>query len=108
MTAGEWVTAVGAILAGVGGLGWLGKALHSAVFGGEVRRANAAVALTGAAKVMVDELQEEVHAARSEARAARAETAELRKEIAELRRLTSEEISRLRTENLALRMQLGR
>lgn len=122
------LTSVGAILAGLAGCGWLGTALWKTFFGGEERRANAAVAITTSAKQLVDELQEEVSAARAESRLAREETkaarAEtkiardetaqareeieiLRRNISEMRRLTELEIARLRRENAELTSRLA-
>lgn len=101
------VTAVAAGIAAIGGLSALANVLYRVFFGGPERAANTAVALTGAAKLMVDELQEEVHAARDETRQARAETHALRAEINELRELTSKELARLRAENHSLRQLNG-
>jgi hypothetical protein len=116
------VTTVGALLAGVAGCSWLVLALWRLITG--ERAGNAAISITGAAKLMVDELQEEVHAARAESRLAREETRQaraetaaardetemLRRDIAELRRLTGLEIERLRAENgeLVRRLANGR
>lgn len=115
----DTITAIGALLAGLAGCSWLFMAAWR-LFTGE-RSTNAAIALTGAAKIMVDELQEEVSAARAESRlarvetrtardetaAARSETELLRREIAELRRLTGAEIDRLRAENAELSRQIA-
>lgn len=101
----EILTAVGALAAGLAGCSWIATALWKALFGGEERRANAAVALTGAAKLMVDELQEEVRAARLETKAAREETEELRTLLREMRRLADEEIIQLRAQVAVLKQQ---
>lgn len=122
------LAAVGAMLAGLAGCGWIGNAIFKGIFGGEERRANAIVAVTGAAKVMIDELQEEARdarkesqaareetraareetrAARFETRAARGETEELRQQINELRRLTDAEIARYKNENASLIRQVA-
>jgi hypothetical protein len=122
------IAALGMFLGGLAGCGWIGKTIYTAIFGGDERRANAAVAITGAAKQLVDELQEEVSAARVESRLAREETkaarAEtkiardetasareeieiLRRNISEMRRLTELEISRLKRENAQLAAQLA-
>lgn len=105
MSLTDLFTSLGALFAGLAGCGWIGTTLWKTFFGGEERRANAAMALTGAAKLMVDELQEEVRAAREEMHMARKETDELRKQIREMRRLTDEEISQLRAHVAALREQ---
>lgn len=103
------LTSIGALMAGLGGLSWLATAIWRFFFGGEERRANAALAWTGATKIIVDELQEEVRAARAEARAsrtetqaARGETEALRQALDELRRLTDQKIHRLEAENAEL------
>lgn len=71
------------------------------------RAVNVTAALAGAAKLIVDELQEEVRAAREETRLARRETELLRNEIGELRRITGLEIERLKTENASLLQRLA-
>lgn len=122
------LTAFGVLAGGLAGCGWIGTTVYRMFFGGEERRANAAIALTGAAKVLVDELQEEVAAARAESRLARAETKAAREETAaarretatareevellrrnvnEMRHLTELEIARLKKENAELRQQLN-
>lgn len=131
MTFEDWVkllASVGVFLGGLAGCGWLGNFTYKAFFGGEERRANAAVAITGAAKQLVDELQEEVSAARIESRLAREETKAarietkiareetasareeieiLRRNISEMRRLTDSEITRLKRENAELTQRLA-
>ncbi len=108
----ETVTAIGALLAGLAGCAWIGDTVWRAITG--QRSTNQASAITGAAKVLVDELQEEVREARLETRYARKETAAareeveiLRRNIGELRRLTGEEITRLKTENAELLRQIA-
>ena len=122
----DLLTAIGAVLAGLAGCAWIANAIWRTVTGQQ--STNQAVALTGAAKGMVDELQEEVQAARDESRLAREETraarAEtkiardetasareeieiLRRNISEMRRLTELEISRLKRENADLLQRLN-
>ena len=122
----DLLTAIATVLAGLGGLGWVVTAIWRVITG--QRSTNAAIAITGAAKVMVDELQEEVSEARAESRLAREETkaarAEtkiarnetaaareeieiLRRNISEMRRLTDSEITRLKRENAELTQRLA-
>lgn len=105
MTAAELITAIAALIGAVAGCSLLIKAIWRALHGGEERRANAVEKLTASAARMVDELQEEVKAARTETQKAREETEELRNLIREMRRLTDEEIGHLRTQVQVLKEQ---
>jgi hypothetical protein len=67
MKASEWVVPVGLIIGG-GGLSGLIGSLLAPLIRRPVVRAEATARITGAAAVLVDQLQEEVAAARKEAR----------------------------------------
>lgn len=122
----EPLTAIATVIAALGGAGWIFNFAWRAITG--QRSTNQALAITGAAKVMVDELQEEVKDARAESRLAREETkaarAEtqlardetaaareeieiLRRNISEMRRLTEAEIARLKRENAELLQRIA-
>lgn len=114
----EAFAGVGALLAGLGALSWAFAHAWKLITG--ERSANLAGAYAAAAKVLVDELQEEVVSARAEAKVSRNETARarlataaateeveiLRRNINTLRTLTDREIARLRNEITALRAQI--
>ncbi len=125
----ETVAAFGALLAGIGALSWAFSHAWRVVSGerSQNRAASAAsaqVAMAGAyaqaAKILVDELQEEVASARSDAKAARTETARvrtvaasaleevelLRRNINTLRVISDRTIAQLQAENMALRAGL--
>ena len=85
MKAGDWVLVIAAIIGG-GGLSGLFASLLVPLIRRPAVRAEATERLTGAASVLIDQLQEEVNAARTEAHTARMEAREAGQEAAAARR----------------------
>jgi hypothetical protein len=69
VSAGEWVVVIGALIGGGGLSGFLGALVVPLVRRPAVR-AEATARITGAAALLIDQLQEEVTAARKDAREA--------------------------------------